>query len=108
MLENYSIASVEERLINLVENEVDFTVFCQCCVSFVLPVDNRENKSTTNSEVSPSCWVNAYEVFPSKQRIVGLNVDLSINLNQTISSSERLPKTLFKASRAVSGNYLAI
>ena len=58
MLENYCIASVEERLINLVENEVDFTVFCKCCVSFVLRVDNREN-----SEVSPSCWVNAYEVF---------------------------------------------
>ena len=65
MLENYSIASVEERLINLVENETDFTVFCKCCVPFVLRVDNRENKSTTNSEVSPSCWVKAYEVFPS-------------------------------------------
>ena len=65
MLENYCIASVEERLINLVENEVDFTVFCKCCVSFVLRVDNRENKSITNSEVSPSCWVNVYEVFPS-------------------------------------------
>ena len=65
MLENCCIASVEERLINLVEYEVDFTVFCKCCVSFVLRVDNRENKITTNSKVSPSCWVNAYEVFPS-------------------------------------------
>ena len=59
------IASVEERLIELVEKEVDFTVFGKCCVSLVLRVEKRENKSTTNAKVSPSCWVNAYEVFPS-------------------------------------------